>query len=226
VRDVFACPVARCASSFQFRHSGIGGLFAACRHRVAFDLLQGLVSRDRHDLVRRRSGFSQGRRGSFANTVGRAMRKIRLATPVLELVPEAVGREGFAKLREQEGQLHFDLGSSDTVRQFRMQRNIDVDRIAVFVLCLSEADSVVPNVLAAEAGSIFAPARCVTQQVQGESRLRTNRMSPVKLFNLFVGPGVMPVGPIFQLFHPDGGIDCRSSASLAQENNARSAFRS
>ncbi|WP_235983355.1 hypothetical protein [Bradyrhizobium australiense] len=74
-----------------------------------------------------------------------------MATPVLELVPEAVGREGLAKLGEQEGQLHIDLGSSDTLRQFRMQRNIDVDGIAVFVLYLSEADSIVANVLAAKA---------------------------------------------------------------------------
>ena len=111
----------------------------------------------------RSSRLGEGRRRCFANAVRRAMRKIRLATPVLELVSEAVSRERLAKLGKQERQLRANLRSSDARRQFRMQRNIDVDWIAVFVLCLPEANPIVANVLTTKTWGIFAPACCVAQ---------------------------------------------------------------
>jgi hypothetical protein len=47
-----------------------------------------------------------------------------------------------------------------------VQWDIDIDRIAMLVLCLTKADSAVADVLAAEARRIFAPAGRVPQQIQ------------------------------------------------------------
>ena len=74
-----------------------------------------------------------------------------------------------------------------------MQRNIDVNRIAMFVLRLTKADSTVTNVLAAKTRSIFAPARSKAQQVESEPGLRSERVPFVILSNLFVGPSVMSI---------------------------------
>jgi len=59
------------------------------------------MPRHRHDLVRRCAGVGQCRRGGFADAVRRAMRKIGLAAPILELVSEAVRRKRLAVFGNQ-----------------------------------------------------------------------------------------------------------------------------
>jgi signal transduction histidine kinase len=167
------------------------------------------MSSHRHDLMRCCAGLGEGRRSGFANAVGRTMRKIRLAAPILELVPEPVSIEGLAELSEQEGHLRINFRSGDARCQLRMQRNIDVDRIAMFVLCLPKANPTVAYVLTAKTRTVFAAACSVAQQVQCEPRLQTKWVSFVKLLNFFVGPSVVSIRPIFQLFHSDRGIDSR-----------------
>jgi len=64
-----------------------------------------------------------------------AMRQIGLPTPILELVSEPVCRERLAKLGEQERHVGANLRRRNVLGERRMQWNIDVDRIAVLVLC-------------------------------------------------------------------------------------------
>jgi hypothetical protein len=101
-----------------------------------------------------------------------------------------------------------------------MQRNIDFDRIAMLVLCLSEANSTVADVLTAKARNIFTPARGKAKQVKREPRLRAKRVPFVKLLNLSVAPSVVAIRLIFKLFHPDSGVD-RSFLGLVGPNKQR-----
>jgi hypothetical protein len=48
------------------------------------------------------AAFSEGRCGGFADAMSRAMRKVRLSAPVLELVAEAVRGERLAELGDKE----------------------------------------------------------------------------------------------------------------------------
>lgn len=69
---------------------------------VSLDLLKGPVAGDGHDFVWRCCVLCQCRSGGLADSVSRAMRKVRLAAPVLELVSEAVSGERLAELRDKE----------------------------------------------------------------------------------------------------------------------------
>lgn len=101
--------------------------------------MQRLVARDRHDLVRRRTGLCQSGCGSLSDAVRRAMRQIGLPAPILELVPEPIRRERPTELGEQERHVGANLRHRNALGERWVQRDVDVDRIAVFVLCLAEA---------------------------------------------------------------------------------------
>jgi hypothetical protein len=173
VHCVFTSRIARCTSCFQFCHSGVGCLPAACRFGVSFNLFQGLMSGYCHDLMRRCPGLGEGRRCGFSDAVGRTMRQVRLTAPILELVSEPIRRKWPSELGKQKGHVGAGPRGSDASRQRGMQRNIDIDRIAVFVFCLTKANSTVAYMLATKARRILASARCITQQVQRETRLWT-----------------------------------------------------
>ncbi len=64
------------------------------------------------------------------------MRKMGLAAPILELVPKFVRGERLAILGNQERHI-----ADFRRRECRVQRNVDVDRIAVLILGFLEADA-------------------------------------------------------------------------------------
>ena len=119
------------------------------------------MARDCHDLVRRRAGLGQRGRGSLAHPMRRAVRKVGLAAPVLELVSESVRRERLAVFGDQKRHVA-DLRRRDALRECRMQWNVDLDRIAMLILRLAELDTIAPDVLTAEPWCVLAPARRVT----------------------------------------------------------------
>ncbi len=88
------------------------------------------------------------------------MRKMGLAAPILELVPKFVRGERLAILGNQERHI-----ADFRRRECRVQRNVDVDRIAVLILGFLEADATAPDVLPAEPWRVFAPAARVSDNV-------------------------------------------------------------
>jgi len=73
------------------------------------------MARDRHNLVRRGTTFSERRRGSLANAVRRTMRQISLPAPILEFVSESVGCEWLPEFGEQEMHIAVDVRRYDTL---------------------------------------------------------------------------------------------------------------
>ena len=80
------------------------------------------------------------------------MRKMGLAAPILELVPKSVRGERLAILGNQERHIA-DFRRRDGRCECRVQRNVDVDRIAVLILGFLEADAAAPDVLPARGAS-------------------------------------------------------------------------
>ena len=73
-------------------------------------------------------------------------------------------------------------------RKFGMQRDINVDRIAMFVLRLPESIPAIAHVLRTESNCIFTTAARVEQQVKCEACLAANRVSIAILRDLFGSP--------------------------------------
>ena len=77
----------------------------------------------------------------------RTVRQIGLPAPILELVPESVRGERLAVYGDQECHIA-EFARRNARREIGMQRNVDVDRVAMLVLCLLETDAPASDVLA------------------------------------------------------------------------------
>ena len=76
-------------------------------------------------------------------------------------MPEHGGGRRLPRGKRQDVRLAFGHPSGATPRPFcaittTLRNNVDVDRIAIFVLCLLETDATAPNVLAPEAWRVLA----------------------------------------------------------------------
>lgn len=116
-----------------------------------------------------------------------------MAAPILELVPEPVGGERFAELGQQKGHVAANVRRRDALRERGVQWNVDINRIPMFVFCLPKANTAIPDMLATKARPIFTPAGCVAQQIERETRLRSERVPLVELLDFLIRPSVMPV---------------------------------
>src|SRR4051812_5692917 len=100
----------------------------------------------------------------------RAVRKIGLTAPIFELVAKPIRGERFTVLRNQQRHVA-DSACFDARPQIGMQRDVDVDRIAMLVLRLPKSYAPVADVLPAETRRIF-PATCrVPQNVESKTGL-------------------------------------------------------
>jgi hypothetical protein len=128
--------------------------------------------------------------------MGGAMGQIGLPTPILELVAEPIGRERLAELCNEERQVAY-LGGLNARLQSRVQRNIHVDRNAVFVLRLAESNATVSDMTPTKPGRVLAPPGREPNQVNCKTRLGAQRVPGVELANLLGGPRVMALGQVF-----------------------------
>ena len=69
--------------------------------------------------------------------------------------------------------------------KFGVQRDINVDRVAVLVLRLPEFDPAIADVLRTESNGILTTATCVEQQVERQACLAADRV-PVAILRDFV----------------------------------------
>jgi len=143
-------------SRFEFLHRAIGKTLALSGARVTLDLFKALMTRYRCDFVLAPASASTA--ASFAQTMGRAMRKIGVPAPMLELFAEPVR----SVLRHQKkscgptAQLH----ARD---QLWMGGGVDIDWVAVLVFGFAELNTSIADVLRAKARSIFAAAASIEQ---------------------------------------------------------------
>ena len=70
--------------------------------------------------------------------------------------------------------------------KFGVQRDINVDRVAMLVLRLPEFDPAIAHVLRTESNGILTPAARVEQQVEREACLAANRVS-IAVLRYFAG---------------------------------------
>ena len=73
-----------------------------------------------------------------------------------------------------------------------MQRDVQVNGVAVFILCLTVLHPATANMLGAKANHILTPKRDEPQEVKREAGLCADRMSRLILSYLIIGPCVMP----------------------------------
>src|SRR5712664_10377 len=132
--------------------------------------------------MRRRPSLGQRRRRRLPHTMRRSMRQVRLTTPVLKLVAETVGGERLPELSDQESEVAHG-GGLDTGLQRRVQWNVHINRVAVFVFRLTKTNATVAHMLPPKPGGILTSARRKSDQVDCETRLRSEGMACVELFN-------------------------------------------
>ena len=114
--------------------------------------------------MRTRTGFGECRSARLAQAVSRAVMKARLIAASAEPIAEASWGEWAAELCNQEGQVSGRRRRNAGLK-FGVQRDINVDRVAMLVLRLTEFDPAIAHVLRTEPNGILTTAARVARGV-------------------------------------------------------------
>jgi len=125
--------------------------------------------------------------------------QIGLITVVAKPVAETRRRERTTKFCDQEGHVPGCRRRGYTSCKFSVQRDIDVNRIAVLVLRLSEFYSPISDMLRTESDGILTAATRIEQQVESQTRFAAERMPLPVLCYLFRRPRMMTVRSVLDL---------------------------
>jgi hypothetical protein len=90
-----------------------------------------------------------------------------------------------------------------------MQGNVNLDRIAMLILGLTETNATVANMLRTQPWCVLASPLSVTQNIQREPRLCARWVPFVVLFDLIGRPTMVPCRSVFKLLNSDCWVDCR-----------------